>query len=646
MAVAYITGLQSQNVGATVKHFVCNDSEFERRTISSDVDMRTLREIYMPPFESAVNEAGTWAVMSSYNKVNGVYASENELVLKKILKEEWGFDGIVMSDWGGTYSTVDAANNGLDIEMPGPTYWRGEKLMQALKDGRVSEDAINAAVRRLMHTIERAGAFQDPIFPEERSVNLPEHRALARQAAAEGIVLLKNSGDLLPLNAGRLDRIAIIGPNAKYAQIMGGGSSRVNPHYAVSPWEGILAKVGETIEVSYQIGCTNHKMLPRMDVRNLTPNNGGGYGWSVAYFNGCDMGGEVIANGEVKSTEHTWFGDFAPGVDPGEFSARLYATFSPPESGQTYISLASSGSSRLYIDGKLVIDNWGEQGDFVAGKQRRELTAVIELEAGKSYDLILEYSSRGVSSSGGFRLGCMPAVPEDSIQQAVQLAKGANVALVFVGLNNEWESEGFDRPHMDLIGDQNALVEAVAAANPNTVVILQSGSPVSMPWKDHVAGLMQAWYPGQECGNTIADVLFGDANPSGRLPQTFPERLEDNPAFINYPGENGKVRYGEGIFVGYRYYDKKKIKPLFPFGYGLSYTSFAFKELRLSSAIFDPQQGFEVFVDVTNTGGRAGQEVVQLYLHDKSSRLVRPEKELKAFAKLKSPARRDPNDNP
>jgi beta-glucosidase len=637
MAVAYITGLQSQNVGATVKHYVGNDSEFERNTISSEIDERTLREIYLPPFEAAVREAGSWAVMSSYNRVNGIFAGENRATLIEILKHEWGFDGIVMSDWFGTKSTIDAAENGLDLEMPGPPQWRGQKLLAAAEAGQVSKAAIDEAARRMLRAITRAGAFERPEIPAEQAIDLPEHRALLRRAAAEGVVLLKNAGDILPLDTDKLTSIAVIGPNAKTAQIMGGGSAQVNAHYAITPYAGVVAAAGEQVELEYEIGCTNHQQLPRLDARLVTPiGEGAEHGFTISYFNNLDLSGEPVYQSVTGSSEQAWLGEIAPGVQPRGFSARMTCRFTPQENGLHIFGLASAGLTRLFVDGHQVIDNWTSQtrGAAYFGTGSTEESARIEMRAGQTYELRVDYNSQGATLLAGMRLGYLPPVSHDSIERAAALAARADVALVFVGLNGDWESEGHDRPDMELVGQQVALIEQVAAANPKTVVVLQTGSPISMPWLDKVAGVIQAWYPGQECGNAIADVLFGAVNPSGKLPQTFPIRLEDNPAYINYPGENGRVRYGEGIFVGYRYYEKKRVAPLFPFGFGLSYTSFAYANLRLSTDTIAPGERLTVSVDVTNTGRRAGQEIVQLYVRDVAARVARPEKELKGFAKV------------
>jgi beta-glucosidase len=684
MAVAYIKGVQSQNVGTAIKHYVCNDSEFERNTISSEVGERALREIYLPPFKAAVQEAHTWSVMASYNKVNGTYASEDPYILTDILRKEWGFEGLVMSDWLGTRSTAAAVNAGLDLEMPGPPVWRGEKLLRAFQAGEVDEATIDESVRRLLGVIiklvlsvsEGSGAFENPEDRPERAVDKPEHRALARQAAAEGIVLLKNDGNLLPLSTDQVKSLAIIGPNAKVARIMGGGSSRVNPHYAVTPFDGILNRVGDAVKVGFEVGCTNHKLLPLIPPAWLTPAGSqtgqvapspvergrvgvgvapspverGRVGMGVEFFNNDDFSGAPVKTMLAETTELAWLGEFDPDVNAAQFSARLTGQFTAPETGRYTFGLSSAGLSRLYIDGQEVIDNWTEQqpGESFTGTGSSELTFEMDLAAGQTCDLTVEYSKQSAVPLASLRLSCLPPVPEDAMDRAAALAAASDVALVFVGLSDEWESEGFDRPDMELVGDQVALIEKVTAANANTVVILNTGSPITMNWLDKVAAVVQAWFPGQECGNAIADVLFGDVNPSGRLPQTFPRQLEDNPAYINYPGENGRVHYGEGIFVGYRYYDKKKVEPLFPFGYGLSYTTFAYRNLRLNASEVAPSlvergrvgvgvdadEGLQVSVDIQNTGPRAGQEVVQLYVRDLESTLMRPEKELKAFAKV------------
>ena len=638
MGVAYITGVQSQGVGATVKHFVCNESEFERTSISAEVDERALREIYLPPFHAAVREAKTWSLMASYNLVNGIPASEHTTLLQTLLREEWGFDGVVLSDWFfSVKSTAASVNAGLDLEMPGPGLWRGAKLLQAVKDGDVAETTIDAGVRRLLVLLRKTGKFDRPDEEPEQAIDRPEHRTLLREAATEGIVLLKNAQQVLPLQREQLTSIAIIGPNAKVAQIMGGGSAQVNPHYAVTPFEGVLATVGEQVKVGYEQGCTSHKLLPLLDPQNLLAGNDGtAHGLTVEYFNQPTPTGDPIWTEQKPSTELVWLGALPETVNPQQFAVRATGRFTPQETGDYTFSLVSAGRSCLSLDGQEIIDNWTSQtpGDAYFGFGSAELKRSVELSAGHDYTITLDYSKRVETMLSAVRLGCLPPLPADMMERAAALAAQSDVALVFAGLNSEWESEGFDRADMELPGEQQALIAKVAEANPRTIVVLTAGSPISMPWLQNVAAIVLAWYPGQECGNAIADVLFGNVSPSGKLPQTFPAHLEDTPTFLTFPGENGKIRYDDGIFVGYRYYEKKQITPLFPFGFGLSYTTFAYSELRLSAQEITSGDTLQAAIDITNTGELRGQEVVQLYIRDITARLHRPEKELKAFAKV------------
>jgi beta-glucosidase len=637
IAVAFVQGVQSQRVGTSIKHFVCNDSEFERHTISSELDERALREIYLVPFEAAVKEADPWSVMAAYNRLNGTYCAEHARLLGDVLRGEWGFQGFVVSDWFGTRSTADAVNAGLDLEMPGPPRFMGESLLGAVRAGEVEEAVVDAAVRRLLRARLRAGAFESPEEPPERAADLPEHRRLARSAAAESIVLLKNQGSVLPLDASALGSLAVIGPNADAANIQGGGSARVPPHYAVTPLEGIRERAGDAVEVSFELGCTSHRSLPALDGRHVTPGGGEGErGLRVEYFNNLDLAGEPALVKTSRQAEFYWLGAFAPGVDPGEFSARIRGRFTAPESGAYTFGLTSAGLSRLFVDGREVVDNWTSQspGESFFGAGSAEVSAPVELRRGQSYELRVEYARRNSPVLAGLRVGCLPPVPEDALERAVARAASCDAAVVIVGLNADWETEGRDRLDMELPGRQAELVERVAAANPRTVVVVNAGAPVRMDWIDRVPAALQLWYPGQECGNALADLLFGDVNPSGKLPQTFPKRLEDTPAYRYYPGANGKVVYGEGVFVGYRHYDARAIEPRFPFGHGLSYTLFEYADLRVSPLETGPGDPIEVAVDVTNAGARAGQEIVQLYVRDVEASVPRPDRELRGFAKL------------
>ncbi len=637
LAVAYITGLQQEGVGASLKHYVCNDEEFERFSISSQVRERALREMYLLPFQAAVREAQPWTIMAAYNLVNGIPASQHRYLVTEILRQEWGFDGVVVSDWFySVKSTAASVNAGLDLEMPSPR-WRGEKLLEAVERGEVTEATIESSVRRLLQLLAKAGLFEHREQGPEQALDLPEHRALIREAGAEGIVLLKNERHLLPLQPEHVTSLAMIGPNAKVAQIMGGGSAQVNAHSAVTPFDGIMARVGDHVIVHYEQGCTNYKLVPLLESELLLAGmQGTEHGFAVEFFNTPDLTGTPVQREIQPKSELSWFGQMPAGVNPHQFSLRATGRFIPGESGDYTFGLISIGRSRLSIDGQQVIEKWTEQtsgGDFL-GMGGKEAQATVTLEAGRASLLTLELAKSEEVPLGAVHLGCLRPVPADAIERAVALAAATDVAIVCVGFGGDWQSEGFDRPNMDLPGKQDALVEQVAAVNPRTIVVLNTGSPITMPWLEQVGAVIQAWYPGQECGHAIADVLFGDTNPSGKLTQTFPVRLEDTPTYLDFPGENGKIYYGEGLFVGYRYYEKRKIAPLFPFGFGLSYTTFAYSSLSLSAKEIGPDDTLHVSVDITNTGQRAGKEIVQVYVRDSQASLQRPEKELKAFAKV------------
>ncbi|MCI0610596.1 MAG: glycoside hydrolase family 3 C-terminal domain-containing protein, partial [Anaerolineae bacterium] len=592
IASAYIKGIQDKGVGACIKHFVANDQEYERNSMSSEVDERTLREIYLEPFRIAIRNSNPWAVMSAYNRVNGVYACENKHTLLEVLKGEWNYDGIVMSDWFGTYDEAVPAG-GLDLEMPGPARWMAKEFVQkALDSGALTMEALDDKVRRLLGVIEKAGLFENPELQPERAEDKPEHRVIIREAAQEAIVLLKNEKNLLPLQGVR--SVAVIGPYARTAQILGGGSASVTPHYAVSPFDGIRA-AGKNINVETALGCFIFKNLPAPAPEMLFTSDERS-GLSLSLFDNTDLSGEPAHSEVTKRTQFGWFEDTVPKVNQHAFSLRMEGFIMPKESGVHTFALNAVGQARLFIDDKLVIDHWDESE---SGKQK---TVELELTADKGYPIRVEYSWKGNPRWRSLTLGYLPPYTPDLMAEAVDLAKRSDVVVLIAGLNKEWESEGFDRVDMKLPGEQDELIERVAAANPNTIVVLNVGSAIEMPWIDKVPAVLQLWYDSQEEGNALADVLFGNVNPSGKLPTTIPVRLQDNPAYINYPGENGKVRYGEGLFVGYRYYDKKELAPQFPFGHGLSYTTFEYGDLRLSADQTAPEQGLDVSLDVTNTG--------------------------------------------
>ena len=623
IASAYIKGIQDKGKGACIKHFVANDQEYERFSISSEVDERTLHEIYLEPFRIAIRSAKPWAVMSAYNRVNGIYACEIDHTLKDILKEEWGFDGIVMSDWHGTYDTR-VPSGGLELEMPGPARWMAEEHVKtALDKATLTEQALDDKVRRLLGVLEKAGLLENPTLPPERGENRAQHRKVMRAAAREAIVLLKNDGKL-PLK--KVQSIAVIGPYANAAQILGGGSSSVTPHYVITPYEGIKNRAGR-IKVETAPGCHIYKNLPAPPPKTLSTADGQP-GLAFKVFNGTEFAGEPVYSTITSRVQLGWFDRSVPNADQECFSVTMEGFFTPQESGSHTLALNAVGWCKLYLDEKLLIDH---SHDSDMGRQ---VTAEIDLAGGKSYPIKVEYFWKGNPRWRSLSLGHQPPQPRDILADAVKLAKNSDVVILVAGLNGEWETEGADRVDMKLPGRQDELIERVVRANKNTIVVLNVGSAVEMPWIDKVPAVVQLWYDGQEQGNALADILFGDENPSGKLPTTFPARLEDNPAYINYPGENGKVHYGEGIFVGYRYYDKKDLEPQFPFGHGLSYTTFEYSNLHLSAKSITPAQILQVKVDVKNTGKAAGKEVVQLYVRDVKSTFARPEKELKAFQKV------------
>jgi beta-glucosidase len=630
IGVAFVRGVQSRNVGTSLKHYACNNQEFERFRGSSVVDERTLREIYLPAFEAIVKETQPWTVMCAYNLVNGVYASENHHLLTEILRDEWGFEGVVVSDWGANHTIVESVAGGLDIEMPGPAKYYGQLLLEAVRNWQIDEAKVDESARRILRMIFRSGKMDDPSALPEGALDTPEHQALAREVAEESIVLLKNAGSILPLGRD-VKRIAVIGPNAAEARIGGGGSSYVEPPYRVSPLEGLQAKLGDAVEVVYEQGCDNFSEPPLLNSEYLVPPGGKGHGLLGEYFTSADFSGESVTR--IDPQMGFWGMRPPEGVGIDRFSVRWTGKLVAPSTGRHVFKLVSDGSCRLYLDGELLVESVpdphampGTQGQASDG---------IDLVAGQAYDIRVEYVNLPNSEHRTMHVFFAYAPePEkdDRIAHAAALAKRSDVAIVFAGMPRGYDSEGHDRPDMTLPGRQTALIEAVAEANANTIIVLNCGAPVELPWIDAVPALVLAYYPGQEGGHAIANILTGDVNPSGKLSVTYPKRYEDNPTYINYPGGK-EVLYGEGIFVGYRYYDAKDVELLFPFGFGLSYTAFEYSDLRVPEVV-QAGEPVNVSVTVTNTGECAGKEVVQLYVSDEASSLPRPPKELKGFKKV------------
>lgn len=619
LTVNYIQGVQSTGCSACVKHYVAYNQETPRLSIDVDVKERALREIYMPAFEAAVKEGHVWAIMSSYNQINGYKASANKYLMVDVLAKCWGFDGVRMSDWGGVQDTVGPLNAGNDLEMPGQEYMTHDRVLAALRDGKVTQDAIDDSVRRTLRAIVRTGLLDGPRNPDHTLVNSPAHQQLALQAAREGIVLLKNSDGLLPLDDQKVRSVACIGSAAAHWQIDAAGSPEVTPFYIVSALDGIRKRAGTGIKVNYSTGARTGAPITSEALQY-----DGKPGLQGEYFKNRNLEGSPALVRTDSQIQFDW-SDTPPDANfsRSDYSVRWTGTLTPPDSGQYKLILTADDGCRLYLDGKLLIDHWVVSSAV-------PITADVNLEAGRAYALRVEYFQRG-----GQAVAQLDWARSDdgAYADAVRTAKNSDVALVFVSTKGT-EGETVDRPSMALPNGQDDLIRAVAAVNKKTIVILNNGTPVLMPWLGDVAGVVETWFPGEEGGNALAAILFGDCNPSGKLPTTFGIRREDYPDFGNFPGSSGHVHYEEGIYVGYRHFDKAGIAPQFPFGYGLSYTTFEYSKLKLSKSSLAPGKTVTVSLDVKNTGARAGAETVQLYLHDPDPKVDRPERELKGFQRV------------
>lgn len=621
ICVAYINGVQGQGVGACVKHYIANDQEFERFTIDVEVDERTLREIYMPPFEAAVKDAGVRSVMGSYNFINGHHGCAHPELIVDVLKREWGFEGFVVSDWGAIKETVAPALHGLDLEMPGPgKFWGSGQLQAAVEAGDVAEALVDDKVRRLLGFLEWAGRLGTPTDHEEQTVERDEHRAVARRAATESMVLVKNDGDRLPLGDGT---VALVGPGAVETALLGGGSAQLTPHRASMLGDALRDRIGDRL-VGVEQGIDMTRGAP-----SLTAEVIGDEGVRFDVHDGIGFDGEIVETITRPTPFSVWFGDNWP---EGHDAISIRATFryTPETSGRHRLCPLGFHHTELFIDDEYIGDN---SAGFSAGVGRHGGEVFLELEAGRTYDVRLEHRPRDRGAwIALLDLGVEPAedTRDADIGRAVALAAEADTAVVVVGSSSEWESEGGDRDSIDLPNGQNELVERVVAANPNTVVVLNCGAPMNLPWLDDVPATLLAWYPGQEGGEAIADVLTGAAEPAGRMPTTWARQERDTPSYLNYPGEAGVVRYGEGVFVGYRGYDARGVEPRIPFGHGGSYTTFSWGDATVAGTGTD----LTVEIPVTNTGDRSGSDVVQVYVAADDHVVPRPVKELAGFAKV------------
>lgn len=631
LASSYVRGVQSVGVSACLKHFIGNDTEYQRHFVSSNIDDRTLRELYLLPFEMGV-KAGSLSVMSAYNQLNNVFCSSNEEILTNILKEEWNFPGYVVSDWGAAQDTIGNANGGLDCEMPGPARSWGENLVKAVNNGKVDEEVVDDKVRRILRVADFTGRLDDPTESPEQSNDLEEDRLLIRTAGSEGMVLLKND-QVLPFKKETVKKLAVIGPNALKGQYLGGGSASLNPHYVVHPLEGLKSAFGDSAEINYAKGCHTYKFLPGISSDLFKENDG----FKVEFYNGQDFEGSPIETKILKGNKFWAMGGFGLDIvaqsERPSLSVRFSGELQPEHSGEYNFEIFSIGPSKLSINGENLIDNWSSQepGDGFFGMGSAPKREKIKFEKGKTYSLEVEYKWEGRFPA--VQIGMQPPDQFDLMEEAINLAKEADAVVLIAGTNSDWETEGNDRANLDLPSNQNELIETICKLNKNTVVVLNTGSPCEMPWIDNANAILQCWFPGQEFGNSLADILIGKVNPSGKLPTTFPKKLSDTPAYSTYPGKDLQMDYEEGLFIGYRWYDRESIEPLFPFGHGLSYTSFEYSNLRAIPPKGDSSvAAFEV--DITNTGDVAGKEVLQGYITVNESQIERPQKELKKFEKI------------
>ncbi|GJN74822.1 glycosyl hydrolase [Purpureocillium lilacinum] len=636
LAKSIILGCESKGVISTVKHLVGNDQEHERRAVDVVVTQRALREIYLRPFQIVARDAKPGALMTSYNKINGKHVVEDARMLN-LIREEWKWNPLIMSDWLGTYTTIDSLNAGLDLEMPGPSRYRGKYIESAMQARLIKQSTIEARARKVLEFIKQASQVQ--VSAVERGRDLPEDRALNRKICANSIVLLKNEG-ILPLPR-QIRKIALIGSHMKTPAISGGGSASLEPYYSVSLYDACREALPNT-EVLYQAGAYAHKMLPVID--RLLGNA------AIQFYNepmGKDR--QLISTEPVSTTAFQFMDYSAPGLNRGLFWATLIGDFTPDASGLWDFGLSVFGTANLYIDDELVIDNTTSQtrGTTFFGKGTIEELGSKELVAGNPYKIRIEFGSAntttmktvGVVNFGGgaANLGaCLRMNHEEMIENAVKAAAEADYTILCTGLNKDWESEGFDRTHMDLPqGIDRLIAEVLEVAADKTVIVNQSGTPVTMPWADQARCIVQAWYGGNETGHGIADVLFGDVNPCAKLPLSWPVDVKHNPAYLNYASVGGRVLYGEDIYTGYRFYEKIGREVLFPFGHGLSYTTFEISpSVTVSPEIFNMGCPSVATVQIKNNGNLAGAQILQLYISAPDSPTPRPSKELHGFEKV------------
>ncbi|CAI5758434.1 unnamed protein product [Candida verbasci] len=641
-AASIIKGIESKGIASTPKHFVCNDLEHERESSNTVVTPRALNEIYLEPFRIAMEEGKPTCLMTAYNKVNGVHVSQDGTLLNDKVRDEWGWNGCIMSDWYGTYTSKEAIEGGLDIEMPGPTAFRNyREIGHMIRTRELHINDLNDRVRNVLNLVKHAKKTGIPENGEESTKNnTKETSEFLRKLASDTVVLLKNKNELLPLK--KSEKIAVIGPNAKVASYCGGGSAALNAYYTTTPFDSISKKLD--YRPDYSVGCYSHKYLPGAGEQ---VKNGDSTGFDMKFYlePPTESKRTLIDQYSISLSSHhlvDYYNDKLP--KDRLFYIDFEAYFTPEESGEYEFGLAVVGTAQLFVNDKLVVDNKSKQtkGTSFFNCGTIEERGTIDLKQGKKYKVRVEFGSAptytlyekgGEYFGGGIRIGLAKVInEEEEIKKSVELAKSNDKVILCIGLNGDFESESFDRSHMKLEGLQDKLVEEVLKANPNTIIVNQSGTPVEFPWLNEANGLIHAWYGGNEGGNAIADVIFGDANPNGKLSLTFPKKLQDTPTYLNFRTEKGRVLYGEDIFVGYKYYEKMERDVAFPFGFGLSYTKFEIKNLKVTSS----ESELSVSVNVENVGKVDGAEVVQVYISNDNGdeNVIRPIKELKGFEKV------------
>jgi len=619
--VPYIEGLQSQGVCATVKHFMGNNSEFDRHNTNSIIDERTMREIYLPTFEAAVKKANVCSIMDSYNLVNGLHMTQNGYLNTDVVKKEWGYPGIIMSDWGGTYDGVGAVNGGLDLEMPSGAFMNRANLLPAVKAGKVSEATIDDHVRRILRRAVEYGWLEPGYDQTELSISRynEEGREVSLEAAREGMVLLKNEGSLLPLDKSAIKNLAVIGPDAYPGEPVGGGSARVVPFNTVSFLEG-LANYDKDVKVTYHEGIPTRSEMAN-ETHLMVDAAGSRRGVNGEYFDSDDLTGPHTNRVDRAIN----YGDQNP--IPPLHSVRWTGYYMAKSQGNYEVflqNLGEEGGTRLWVDGKQVFNDWTH---FNAAVDE----AVLPLTTG-AHKVVVEAHLRERWSDPGLRVGIVDPTTVVN-EEAKKIAAAADAVVVPVGFDPYSETEGSDRT-FHLPPGQDALVKAMLAANKKVIVVVTSGGGVDMNvWVDQTPAIIEAWYAGQEGGTALAQLLFGDYSPSGKLPMTFDRKWEDNASHDSYYPASGTndVKYSEGIFLGYRHYDKIGEKPLFPFGFGLSYSTFKYSNLAVEGS---DSSNVKVSFDLTNTGSREAADVAELYVSDGHASVPRPPKELKGFSRV------------